>query len=161
MGGTTPYRPGLILNGSFEIAGAGGADIFSDWGEYVAEDGTVTADTTHKKYGDQSAKLTAGSTGTINARITQTISVNASSQYRLIYWIKTDGTNSARLQIYDITNTTDIFATDIIATLSTSWIKQSLTFTTNVGTASISLRFICPNAYNAFVYFDGVSLFPL
>ena len=56
-GNFSPYN--IIQNYGFEIAGSGGADIWSDWTESVS-DGTLTDDSANARTGSGCCKITAG-----------------------------------------------------------------------------------------------------
>lgn len=75
----------LCLNGSFEIAGAGGADLFANWVE-SAGDGTVARVTTDNKTGSVCLSLTAGSNR--NTCVYQDITVTPGKAYMLTFYVR-------------------------------------------------------------------------
>lgn len=75
----------LCVNGSFEISGAGGADLFANWTE-IASDGTIARITTDNKTGAVCLSLTAGAS--INTRVYETITVQPRKAYVLTFWVR-------------------------------------------------------------------------
>jgi hypothetical protein len=75
----------LCVNGSFEIAGAGGADIFATWTE-TASDGTVARVTTDNKTGKVCASLTAGAS--VNTNLYENITVTPGKAYVLSFYVR-------------------------------------------------------------------------
>src|SRR3972149_11511009 len=82
-----------ILNGGFETAGAGGADVWATWDE-TAGDGALSNETTIVHGGSDAAKITAGSTA--NTKVANTITVRPGIEYVLRFWTRGDGTYGGR-----------------------------------------------------------------
>ena len=81
----------LVLNGGFETAGAGGADVFENWGE-VASDGSIVDEGSLVHAGSHACKLTQGaSIGTQIA--SDVITTVVGNYYKLSFWTRGDGTN--------------------------------------------------------------------
>jgi len=129
------YTRELLANGNFEIAGAGGADIWASWTETVG-DGALADVTADFKEGAHSCGQTAGVT--FNSLVYQDVTVVAGQAYRLTFWSKDmsqetaagahDGAaNSAFLE-----DSSEDFLEDGIVT------GQTISNTTDVSTGTIS-----------------------
>jgi hypothetical protein len=149
---TTP----AVVNGGFETAGGGGADIWGTWVE-TAGDGVIAAETTDPYWGTEAAKLTAGATA--NTEITQaSITTIASTKYYLTFWTKGDGTNAGRYSIYDVSNAAYIVTNVSTAVTGTGWTKYQVSFTTPASCIQIRIELECPAASGGIAYFDQVSV---
>jgi hypothetical protein len=83
--GDTSVSTELLSNGTFDAAGAGGADIWGSWTE-SAGDGSLANVTTDHKFGGNCAKLTAGPT--FNTHVYQDVTVTAETACRLTLWAR-------------------------------------------------------------------------
>lgn len=145
----------LVVNPGFETAGAGGADVFAGWTEFV-DNGAIADETGTYHWGAHSMKLTAGAGKT--TRVRQLWTVAATQTYRLTFWTRGDGTYGGRYSVYDETNTA--FITNITATgvVTTTWTPIVATFTVPANCTSVGVRFYCPNTDTGVAYFDDISL---
>ena len=112
-----------MTNGSFETAGAGGADVFANWTE-TASDGAIADEGSLVKKGSHACKLTAGAS--VNTRIGNTgasdrLTVVAETDYKLSVWTRGDGTYSGFYQIYDHSNGANIVAKTTLAVTGTTY----------------------------------------
>jgi hypothetical protein len=155
-GGLAGYlSPNLLVNGDFETAGGGGADVFGTWSE-SAGSGAIAAETTLIHGGAKACKLTAGAVD--NNGISQVVTVTASTLYHMGMWVRGDGTNGSRYDVYDITHSAYIVVNAATGVTAATYTYVEYSFTTPAGCVSISL-ILKPAAVNgAIVYFDDVSL---
>jgi hypothetical protein len=149
---TTP----VAVNGDFETAGGGGADIWGTWVE-TAGDGAIAAETDNPYWGTESAKLTAGATA--NTEITQaSITTIESTKYYLTFWTKGDGTNAGRYSIYDVSNAGYIDTNVSTGITGTDWKKVQFSFTTPASCIQIRIELECPATNGGIAWFDQVSV---
>ena len=106
-------KPNLLANGRFDILGAGGADVFADWGEIVAGTSTITADAAVKRTGPYACKLHFPDGN--NVYVWQQIGA-VGQRYKVSLWVKTA---SAGLFIYAAHGT----VVQAITTNTTDWQK--------------------------------------
>ena len=149
-------QPELALNGGFEIAGGGGADVFAEWVETVS-DGAITADTTYIHSGAKSAKLTTGAGKDTLMKLD--VTVEPLKTYRISFWTAGDGTREGRYAVLDKTHGN----ANLIALVSTG-IKNAImtpfsnTFSTPAGCVTITVVVRCSTTVGRNVYFDDVSI---
>ena len=146
---------GTILNPGFEIAGAGGADVFFDWTE--AGTGTITDETSIVHSGGHAAKLATAifpNTAGLNHEITVAESVN----YILSFWSRGDGTNAGRYAIFDNTNAEYIVFTESTLITGAAYEYFSKSFTTPSGCVSIQVYLSSPNISGGYAYFDDFTM---
>ena len=145
----------LLLNGSFETAGAGGADVFASWGEVVA-DGAIERSNAYAMQGTYSAKITAGPG--LDTLISQYATVVPGTQYRFEFWTQGSGTVAGRYAVYD--NTHDAFIQIYISTsiIGAAWATIITDFWAPAGCVSVGLFLRCPEANGAAAYFDWAHL---
>jgi hypothetical protein len=139
-----------VLNGGFETAGGGGADVFANWTESGNGSGTstITDETTIVHTGGHACKLTIDSGG--NWRGVQTTVLQSGRRYRLTLWAR-DGGVPASLKAYQLNGQT--FAT---FNLGATYAQYSVEFTAN---GSDLLLF--SDSASVEVYLDDVTLCPL
>jgi hypothetical protein len=147
--------PELAVNGGFEAAGTGGADIWNTWAE-TAGDGALANETVIVHAGSDAAKITAGATA--NTKIAQTIAVTAVKPYILNVWARGDGTNSGRYLIYDVTNAANIVAATSLGVTAATWTCVPVSFTTPTSCVSVRIDLMCPAANGGIAYIDDVRL---
>lgn len=71
-----------VVNGDFETAGSGGADVFSGWSEFTGN-GTIADETTNVAKGSHAAKLTNG------AILYQSVAVRPKYEYKFSVYTRT------------------------------------------------------------------------
>jgi len=86
------YTRELLANGNFEIAGAGGADIWASWTENAGT-GTLTDITSDRKEGAHACEMLTGAG--VDTYIYQDVTVTAGQAYRLTFWSKDMSTETA------------------------------------------------------------------
>lgn len=146
----------LLLNGGFETAGGGGADVFADWVENAGS-GAIAAELTLVNSGSNAAKLTQGAS--LDAYIDQTKTVVAGDTEELRLFTRGDGSNAGRYSIYDITNAADIIAITATGISGTTYTQIVSGFTVPSGCTQIRIRLHAPAVSAAVAYFDDVELF--
>lgn len=97
--------PEMLINGGFEIPGAGGADIWAYWTESVG-DGALANETSLEYEGADAAKLTSGPSA--NTLIRQAVTVAPGKTYRVSFRTRGDGTYQGRWLVRDETNYVNI-----------------------------------------------------
>lgn len=145
----------LVSNPSFEIAGAGGADVFAGWNE-VAGDGTIEDDTVSYHWGGHSVKLTDLGAGA--PRVNQTFVVAPTQTYRLTFWVRGDGANAGRYLVYDATNSANIISLTTTGIITTTWTPYFATFTAPTDCVSVIVGLYSSTTNDSVAYFDDVSL---
>jgi len=144
-----------ILNGGFETAGAGGADVWATWAE-TAGDGALANETTIVHGGSDAAKVTAGATA--NTKVAQTCGVIPGHVYTLSFWTRGDGTNGGRYGVYDVSNSADIVAAVATGVTGTTYTQKTATFIAPAGCISVRIDLWCPTTNTGIAYFDDVSM---
>src|ERR1041385_5177984 len=136
----------VVLNPSFETAGAGGAADAANWTE-----GSLHTRASDKfNTGAWSLKSTYRSTGT-DTRQTVSISANTTYTYSGYIW-KTNSVGAACMDMNDI-----VGELTLCATTTGSW--QFRTGTWNSGTnTSVTLRLITDGSPTGDIWFDDISL---
>ena len=79
--------PELAANGSFEVAGTGGADVFADWAETTGGSSTINRDTSDKYSGSASCRMDIDADDGV-ATISQVVTLELDKRYRLALWHK-------------------------------------------------------------------------
>jgi hypothetical protein len=145
------YGADAVLNGGFETAGGGGADVFANWVETVGT-GTIVRSLAAPIFGVASAVLTAGAG--FNTLIQQDIVVVPGQLYAFtIYWT-TDF--RPRFEVRDNTN-----AVDLVTQVDPPSSKYQALITIPAGCISLGIILRCPASSGKFAKYDGVSLLPL
>jgi hypothetical protein len=156
----------LVANAGFETyTSGGGNESFTSWTNVIAGTANINADTTNKHGGSASCKLTTtGATGgsTDTAYVYQDMTVTGTTEYKLTFWTRGDGTNDGQWRISDkdisgpdgyITNTLDTNVT------GTTWTQVTQIFVTPATTTTLRLLFFSPIVGSgAYALFDDVSL---
>lgn len=150
--------PEMVTNGSFEIAGSGGADVFAGWGE-VWGDGQVVDETVVVMYGSHSCKLIHGPDGTASPYVYQAFSVIAGRAYRLTFVSRGDGTNAPRWLVYDVTHMQNITpGIQNGSSGSSGFVRTWYTFVAPTGCSTVRIILYSPLAASSYGYFDVVGL---
>jgi hypothetical protein len=153
------YGSNLVLNGSFETAGGGGADVFANWTE-TAGDGTI-ARTAGGPVGSWYCNLGAGATA--NTKVQQNIAVAAGSRYVLSFqYDGTSATYPGRYAVLDITHATNIIALTALPypnAAAGSYKPFSVSFVVPSGCVSVGIVLQCSADPGRAAYFDYVNLF--
>ena len=148
----------MLTNPGFETDGAGGADVFGTWVEGVNNEGTVNKETTIIHNGSQSCKLTMGDDAGEWAKVAQTITVVAETDYIFTYYTRGDGSSAGRYAIYDVSNAGFIDAEAQTGVTGTDWVKQVRPFTTPAGCVSVRLDLVINTTVDTSCYFDDTHL---
>lgn len=150
----------LIVNGGFETAGEGGADVFGTWSE-SAGNGAIAVETGAGNFhgGAKSAKLTTGADTAVS--INQAFAVIEGYTYTLSYWVKGDGaTNKSAYAVYDNTGSADIVAKTAITTATNTFQNITVSFTAPADCAEVLVTLHGAATEGAIAYFDDVSVYP-
>lgn len=141
-----------ILNGGFETAGGGGADVFANWQEITSGSSTVNRDTTDFHSGTASCRLDVdGSSSFVG--ISQTPGVTIGKSYRLRFWAKASANTTSALRL---SNQLPGLG-DVLYDLTTSWQLFETTFTAQV----VNFELIRQDATGISIWIDDVELQPL
>lgn len=90
------------LNGGFETAGAGGADVFGSWAEITGGTSTVNSEASIVHSGSAACRLDIDSSGSIGG-VQQTV-LTVGNYYRVSFWAKADSTSGSPTIGSDIAN---------------------------------------------------------
>ena len=145
----------LLLNGGFETAGGGGADVFANWTENAGS-GAIADEGTLVNSGSHAAKLTQGAS--LDAYIEQTKTVVAGDTEELRFYTRGDGTNAGRYSIYDVTNSADIVAIITTGVSGTTYTQVVNGFTVPAGCTQIKIRLDAPGVDTGIAYFDDAEV---
>ncbi len=145
----------FILNPGFEIAGAGGADVFASWTE-AASDGTITDETTSVHSELHACKLVQGAAQA--TAIYQNITVESFATYSLKFWTRGAGGFAGRYWVYDVTNAANIIAVVTTGVTGNTYTQVSTTFAAPAGCVLARLYFMPGATATTIAYFDNVSV---
>ena len=150
-------RPGvnLLVNGGFETAGAGGADVFGSWAESV-NGGAIVDEVVLTHGGGHALELSQGVGA--SAYIGQSVAVLPGIAYRLSFWARGDGSQAGRYYVYDNSNWGAIIAATSTGIIGEDYGQVTVTFSAPAGCSSVLVRLYCPAAEGGVAYFDDVSL---
>lgn len=163
MMGAIPLRVGkilgsdLVVNGGFETAGAGGADVFGTWTEFFGT-GNIEADAVKFNSGTKSAKLTSGAT-TNNYINTPNIAVTPGQIYRIRYYGAGNDVISGRYSLYDVTNSAFIKSGIVSRLVSSTFQEKDILFVAPVGCVNIRIFLLAAQADTAVINIDDVSMY--
>jgi len=157
MGVGLHFGDEIIENGGFETAGAGGADAFANWVEFLG-DGAIARTTTAGEFyaGVAAAKLTAGATA--NTQLYESRTVVPGQKYRYAFYTRGDGTYAGRYAIYDNTNSAYIVNITATGIIGTSYQRKFVDFTAPAGCIAVLCSVRPPATNTGIAYFDNVSL---
>lgn len=129
-------RPGLIM----EVASTNLVLYSKDfsqanWG-YVSASAAVSSNTAP----DGGTAYTITTTDNSLQRVSQQISVSASTVYTFSWWAKKGTQSTVKYNIYDASNAADIVAATAYTIPASGWARFSVTFTTPVGCVLIRVR---------------------
>jgi hypothetical protein len=148
----------LVANSGFETAGGGGSDIFGSWIEGVS-DGAIADEMGSVHRGSHAAKLTAGTNR--NTYLLQTVAVEESTNYRIKWWTKGDGSHDMRYGVSDATHGGSIIAATATGITAATWTEGYADFSTPAGCTSIYLYLYCPGTAAGYGYFDDLTIAPV
>lgn len=149
----------ILMNPSFETAGAGGADVLAWWVEDLgtSADGVVAQDNTAASDGTYSAKLTAPTTGVTS--ISQSTAIAPSTSLTLSFDSLGDGTNALRYVVYDVTNSAVIINTTSTNNVSALWVSYSTAVSIPATCYRVRVTFFSPAAGSGgSAWVDNVSM---
>lgn len=154
-GSMTPLISPAVLNGGFETAGAGGADVFANWLESVSGTSTLSRDTAEFNSGTASCKMVVDGSGS-SASIHQTSVLTTGRRYRMEFLAKRSNVATGAIQVG---NATAPAAYGTTTALTTSWAKYTFEFT--AAETSLLLARAVSVSNNAELFIDDVIVQPL
>jgi Concanavalin A-like lectin/glucanases superfamily len=142
----------LMINPGFETLGAGGADVFANWGE-MANAGVISQTTAAGEFrgGAAACKLTQ------DALVYQDFAVQAGNSYRLSFWTRGDGVRNGKYRVRDVTNSVDIRAYTDSGVTGTDFAQVTYDFVAPAGCATARVYFIA-SGYATYSIFDDVTV---
>jgi len=155
MGGNKPFDSGLLINGDFETAGLGGADIFSGWTESVLE-GSIQDETALLYQGKHACKITSGAS--LVDYVFQVFTVIPGDEYTLSGMARGNGTSAPRYAVRDQISTLYIVDKTAAVSAAASYQAWSKDFLVPAGCTSMSIRLYGPATNGAAGWYDNVSL---
>jgi len=152
----------LLLNGDFESAGGGGADIFARWIETLG-DGAIADETTLVHGGSHAVKVTAGPTQNTWVFISyfgnpRSMYVEPGQTVIITFWTRGDGTNSGRYALYNETGLSFIRSLYTVGVPGTEYTQVQFSHVVPAGCYQVRLYLACPDANGGIAYFDDVTL---
>lgn len=142
-----------LLNGGFETAGGGGADIWANYTE-TAGDGALANEVVIIHQGVDSAKMTSGLTSNTNVFGDAMVSVPGTLM-RERFWTYGDGVNAGRYAIYDVTNGAYIIPVTSTGITAAAWGMVAPQYTVPAGCISVRVEYWCPPVNGGVCYFDA------
>lgn len=154
----------MLLNGGFEDAGAGGADVFANWTEFTdggkltLTQATATPAPNSGTYYCEMYSVSATGTG----HVYQDVTVQEGTYYRLSYYSRI-GTIYAdqmgRVGVYDNSNSEWIISKEPTGLFSSlEWQQGTHFFTVPTGCTSIRIYLYQSVISDTYVYYDDVKL---
>jgi len=150
----------LAYNGGFEIAGAGGADVWAYTNEGVGT-GAIADETTlvHEGGSEHAAKLTAGSSANTYIQLNSgTVRVTPGISITLSMWTRGDGTNAGRYSVQDQTNSVFIRTAVSTGITGETYTQVDYSFTVPAGCYMLAITLWCPTTDTGIAYFDDVAV---
>lgn len=151
----------MIVNGGFETAGGGEADVFGTWTE-AAGNGAIASEAGAGNFhgGAKSAKLTTGADTLV--KISQTFVSIPGYHYTFSYWVKGDGAvHKVRHQIVDNTGEADILPiAAAVYTPTATWQNIVVSFEAPVDCIEVDMIIAGDAVAGSICYIDDVSVYP-
>jgi len=154
---TTVYGPNKVLNGGFETAGGGGADVWANWVEYKEVGGVIADETVDVHSGGHAAKITMGANRAENI-MSDPFAVAAGTTQTLICWGHGDGVGSPMYWVQDVTHGARIVNDTSMGIPGTVYGQVTKTFVVPAGCTSVLVGFYPRWAVGGVAYFDDVSV---
>ncbi len=158
----TNYAPKLTsgavelgLNGGFERAGTGGADVWANWYE-IPGNGAIADEGALVHGGSHAAKLTAGASA--NTYLYQDFIVKPGQEVTFTVWTRGDGTNSGRYMLQNAFTAGILINATSWNVTGTDYTQASFTYTPAAGVNALRLRLYCPAANGGICYYDDMSV---
>ena len=148
----------LLDNVGFEVAGAGGADVFGTWNE-IAGDGAIADEGVIVHAGSHAAKLTAGAS--VDTEAWQPATVTPGRLHKMTIWVRGDGTNAGRYYIKDQTAGETLLPYTSTGVIAETYAQITVYFTAPVGCSIIRVFCACPITVGGIAYFDDISVKPV
>jgi hypothetical protein len=147
-----------ILNGGFEVLGAGGGDVFAEWMEVVTPGSASPVDETVDVYSGQHA-VKLENNGVNPCYVWQFIPALPGAVLDLTLATHGDGAVSSEYMVYDATNAAFIVPLTTTGVVGTTYIRKTFQFAVPAGCYSAWLGLMCPSVPGT-AWFDDVTLRP-
>lgn len=111
--------------------------------------------------GTKAVKLAADTSTLYNTQpwVHKDVTLSPSTNYRLTFWSRGDGTNAGKFFVWDRTTNTYITPDDVsTGNVTTTWQQVTFDFTTPAGASSVRIILESPGTVGSVVYFDDCSL---
>jgi hypothetical protein len=156
------YRPQMIVNGSFETVGAGGADVVQGWVE-SAGDGAITRTTMAGEVHTDTCKLAALklTAGAGMATVVQQTwsELVPGRNYTLSGWARGDGTHPGLVRVQSIASGTPDLIPWLTSLTTTSATYAPFAFPfVAPPCGSVICSLVCPQTSGGFACFDDLSV---
>ncbi len=156
----------LVLNGGFETAGGGGADVFANWVE-SNNNGTIAQSSSYAKAGTYSCRLSIKTNvGGSYAQVEQAIAVTEETPYILKFWWFVEDRYSTmkdgiKYRIWDAIGSAVIKDWESFNYISEDFTEEVAAFETPTGCTSIEIEFKTADVTDSAVlgFVDAVTLF--
>ena len=133
-----------VLNGSFEDPIGESENVFFDWKVTKAEKIDIKLDTTQKKSGNRSLRMSFNSfLGGIFYNTFQIVAVEPSAEYILSFWVKTDSLNSGGMPTFEVVDAVSgkiIATSESFPTGTNNWQQMKIEFSVPEDSEGISIR---------------------
>jgi hypothetical protein len=153
---STQRGPNRVLNSGFEVAGAGGADVFANWNE-VAVAGAITDELVNVRAGAHACAATVGAIQ-YGTYVLQTVAVTAGVTYFFEFWTRGDGTDDGVYRVADNAAVVpDLIAHTHTGITGTTYTLVSNTITIPAGVTAVDIYLYAPDPGAAgTAYYDDV-----
>jgi hypothetical protein len=149
-------------NPGFEVAGAGGADLWDTWLEYGGNGGAVTDELLVVNAGGSkhAAKVTTGADNWSTYVMWEPSGATAltAGTYTLRFWTRGDGSHAGRVRVRDVTHNVDLLPPVSTGLTAAAFGQVSFTFSTPNGCTDAQIIFYGPEGTSSFAYFDDVEV---
>lgn len=159
------FGPELGANGSFDTAGAGGADVFGSWTEQTVGSSTINRDTSDYYSSPASCRMDIDGSDNV-AIISQVITLEVGKRYRLSLLYKASTNNEVSRLLF-----TDYPAGDHTLQSDGSWVGSSINLTNTTSWQYFFVDFYPVDAHTEYtlqinrfanendsIWFDDVSI---
>jgi len=153
------YKSGdnLIVNGGFEVAGGGGADVFGTWLE-TAGAGAIQRDTSVFRSGVASCKIISNNTFFDCYIRTPDIVVVPNTMYMITNNLRGDGSNGVCYGLYDQTHSAWIRNYQRCYRISTDFVRRDILFYAPSGCSAIRLFYFIDNVVGSTAFLDDLTM---
>ena len=144
----------LLIDGGFEVAGGGGADVFRWWLE-GAGDGAIANEASLVHGGAHALKLTSGPNA--NTQVGQLFLCTPGKEITFSFWTRGDGTHGGRYYLVNANPYGIAKALAATGITGTDYELFTFTYTPPAGVNEVILRLYGPAENGGIAYFDDAS----